>query len=349
LITDDLYMRRCVQLALKGAAKVRTNPMVGAVLVYEGSIIGEGWHDAYGAAHAEVNCINSVTVENKAFIKDATLYVSLEPCNHYGKTPPCTQLILKEGIKKVVIGCKDSHSLVNGSGIQYLKDNGVTVIAFVLEDICSQLNPSFFYSKATGLPYITLKWAQTADGFIALPSPAPVAITNASTNRYVHRLRAENSAILVGSGTVKADDPMLTNRYYGLQQGTRIIIDRNLLLTPNYKIFDGTIPTIILNTIKSEQQGTVEYIQIPNDADFLKNALHRLYQKGIANILVEGGTQLLQLFYTAGFWNAIVRITNTNLQLGMGIAAPSIKEVVQESFCIQTDYIEKMFTKNGNH
>jgi diaminohydroxyphosphoribosylaminopyrimidine deaminase / 5-amino-6-(5-phosphoribosylamino)uracil reductase len=344
------YMQRCLQLAIKGRGNVLANPLVGAVLVYNDRIIGEGWHQQYGQAHAEVNCINSVLAVDEYLIKEATLYVSLEPCNHQGKTPACTAFILAKQIKKVVVGCKDTNALVNGSGIDYLRKQGVTVICFVLEQACIKCNEAFFYSKAHKMPWITLKWTATADGFITNTKRERIAISNELTNRYVHQLRAAHSAILVGSGTVQADNPQLNSRLYGATSLTRIVIDRYLKLSTSYKIFDQSLPTIILNTQKHGMEYGVQYIKIADGETFLQQALQCLYTMHTTTILVEGGAVVLAAFYQQGYWNRLIRITNTALCLENGLASPTIKERNPEkTFYVENDFIEEFMNTEPLH
>jgi diaminohydroxyphosphoribosylaminopyrimidine deaminase / 5-amino-6-(5-phosphoribosylamino)uracil reductase len=334
-------MLRCVQLAQLGQGSVLPNPMVGAVLVYNNKIIGEGYHQKYGAAHAEVNCVHNVKDNEKHFIKDATLYVSLEPCNHIGKTPPCTQLILKEGIKKVVIGCSDNNELVNGTGISYLRNNGVEVITNILEEECKKLNEIFFYNQTYKLPFITLKWAQSNNHCIADSKSKPIKISNDYTNRYVHQLRNNAQAIIVGSNTIIQDDPQLTNRLYGNNQPLPIIIDRQLKLTHTYKIFKSTLKIIILNEVKNTVENNITYIKGEEGEKFFINCFQQLYILGITSILVEGGTILHNLLLQKQLYNKIITITNDGLFLPNGVAAPTINKLnLYSFFSLKNDNIE---------
>ncbi|HJW16280.1 MAG TPA: bifunctional diaminohydroxyphosphoribosylaminopyrimidine deaminase/5-amino-6-(5-phosphoribosylamino)uracil reductase RibD, partial [Flavisolibacter sp.] len=252
-VPHEKYMARCLQLAQLGAGNVAPNPMVGAVLVYNDAIIGEGYHEKYGAAHAEVNCINSVIDGERHLISQSTLYVSLEPCAHFGKTPPCADLIVKLKIPKVVIGCRDPFVQVDGKGIEKLLAAGVEVTTGILEKECKELNKLFFTFHTLHRPYIILKWAQTSDGKIAYPtlrkkSSSPVSrlfITNAYTNRLVHKWRSEQMAILVGTNTAMHDDPSLNTRLWPGNSPVRLVIDKELALPPGLKLFDGSIPTIV--------------------------------------------------------------------------------------------------------
>jgi len=240
------YMSRCFQLAERGRGNVSPNPMVGAVLVYNDSIIGEGYHKQYGSFHAEVNCIHSVKKENHDLIKDSTLYVSLEPCNHHGKTPPCTDFILQNNIQRVVVACKDSCEKVNGAGLQKLQQAGVHVIMGVLEKEAIALNERFFTFHTQRRPYIILKWAQTSNQMISGNHKERLHITNELTNKLVHRWRSEECAILVGTHTVLMDNPALTNRLWIGKNPCRIYIDKHLIVDDTFQLNDASVPTMIL-------------------------------------------------------------------------------------------------------
>src|SRR5258706_3862500 len=259
-------MRRCLELATLGAGNVAPNPMVGAVLVYHGRIIGEGYHQKYGEAHAEPNSIASVKEEDRKLISQSTMYVSLEPCVHFGKTPPCADLIIKHKIPKVVIGCRDPFKEVNGRGIEKLKAAGVETEPGVLEKECKELNKRFFTFHTKHRPYIILKWAQTANGFIATSPQTPLQrrgafeesankrllISNEYSNRLVHKWRSEEAAILVGTNTALKDDPQLTTRLWTGNNPVRMVIDMDLKLPSSLKLFDDEVSTIIFNTIKHD-------------------------------------------------------------------------------------------------
>ncbi len=323
--TPDIYMKRCIELATLGIGKASPNPIVGAVLVYQDQIIGEGYYEYFGGSHAEVNCINNVAVENQQLIASATLYVSLEPCCIFGKTPPCTQFLIQHQIKHVVIGCMDSNSRINGKGIAQLQAVGIRVDVDVLKQECLALNESFFYNQATQMPYVILKWAQTNDGYIASTGDR-VFISNDYTNKWVHQLRSECDGIMVGTQTVLKDNPQLNVRLAGHQKITRIIIDKQLVIPTSFHIYNGQEPTLILNCIKQGTENGIEFIQLQNDDDFLQNALQQLYQRNIGKLLVEGGPQLLQSFISKGFWNKCFAITNQSLFLRSGVKAPSLHQ-----------------------
>ena len=245
----EKYIKRCIDLAKNGLGKTYPNPMVGSVIVLNDVIIGEGWHKKAGEPHAEVNAINSV--EDTSLLKKTTIYVSLEPCSHFGKTPPCANLIVTSEIKNVVIGIIDSNSKVSGAGVKYLKDNGCNVIVGVLEDKCKDLNKRFFTFHTKKRPYIILKWAETSDGFIdklrdLTSENSPNWISNTYSQQLVHKMRAEEQSILVGTTTALNDNPSLTTRSWCGNNPVRIVLDRTLKIPSNYNLFDGTVKTIVL-------------------------------------------------------------------------------------------------------
>ncbi|MEJ8819123.1 bifunctional diaminohydroxyphosphoribosylaminopyrimidine deaminase/5-amino-6-(5-phosphoribosylamino)uracil reductase RibD [Lacibacter sp. H407] len=333
MTTDEQYMQRCIELARKGAGSVAPNPMVGAVLVCNDEIIGEGWHQQYGQAHAEVNCVAAVipTKEGSADqrIQHSTLYVSLEPCAHFGKTPPCSDLIIKHKIPKVVIGCRDPFKEVDGKGIEKLKAAGVEVIVDVLKDECIDLNKRFFTFHQQQRPYIILKWAQTKNGIMASKSSERLLISNEMTNRLVHQWRSEEASILVGTNTALLDDPQLTSRYWPGKQPVRLVLDKHLRLPNTLKLFNDEARTIIFNSIKDGEEGNVRYYQLPTDAETVPALLNALYQLNINSVLVEGGAQLLKSFIAAGLWDEARIITNEQLTVVDGLAAPQLTNAVQ--------------------
>ena len=326
---DELYMQRCLQLAKQGAGFVAPNPMVGAVLVYENRIIGEGYHKRYVEAHAEVNCIASVKDADKAFIQKSTLYVSLEPCAHYGKTPPCSDLIIKHKIPIVVIGCSDPFKEVDGKGIEKLKAAGVEVLTGILETECKDLNKRFFTFQIKKRPYIILKWAQTANKKIAANNNKRLVISNELTNRFVHKWRNEEAAILVGTNTVILDNPELTNRLWSGKNPVRLVIDKDLKLTENSRIFNNEAPTIVFNFYKSAIQfesaltNQVYYFKVEKNESLVQQILNCCYKLNLQSILVEGGAKLLQSFIDKRFYDEIRIITNENLVVDDGLDAPT--------------------------
>ena len=334
-------MSRCMDLALSASGRVAPNPMVGAVLVYNDHIIGEGCHEHFGQAHAEVNCLNSVKPEDRHLISQSTLYVSLEPCSHFGKTPPCTELIINHNIPEVIIGRRDPFKLVNGSGIQQLQENGISIKVNVLREACENLNKRFFTFHKKQRPYVILKWAQTADLKIAAGNEERLFISNECTNRLVHRWRMEESSILVGTNTAIADNPALNNRFWTGKNPLKMILDLSLRLPSSLHIFDAPEPVIIFNGIKQEQQDHQLYYKI-NDTDHLIPAImEACFLLHIQSIIVEGGTKLLQSFIDFNCWDECRVITNHSLFLNDGIAAPifSHKHFIREE-TYSTDRIQ---------
>ncbi|MBK6936976.1 MAG: bifunctional diaminohydroxyphosphoribosylaminopyrimidine deaminase/5-amino-6-(5-phosphoribosylamino)uracil reductase RibD [Chitinophagaceae bacterium] len=316
-------MHRCIHLAAKAAGYVAPNPQVGAVLVHDGKIIGEGWHKRYGEAHAEVNCISdAIQKGNESLLQYSVMYVSLEPCAHFGKTPPCADLIANKKIRKVVIGCRDPFDAVNGKGIERLQSAGIEVKTGVLGDECMETNKRFFTFHKFKKPYFILKWAETADGRIAGIGNKRLLISNEYTNRLVHKWRSEEAAILVGTNTAFYDNPKLTTRLWSGTSPVRIVIDKELRLPANLHLFDGEVKTIVLNSLKQAEEGNIFYLKL----DWLDNLsvkiCEALYNQNIQSVIVEGGTRMIQNFFDAGIWNEIRVIRNTALIAGDGLAAP---------------------------
>jgi diaminohydroxyphosphoribosylaminopyrimidine deaminase/5-amino-6-(5-phosphoribosylamino)uracil reductase len=340
-------MWRCLQLAKLGAGNVAPNPMVGAVLVYNDTIIGEGYHMQYGQAHAEVNCINSVKEADKDLIKQSTLYVSLEPCNHFGKTPPCADLIVKNNIPHVVIACKDPFEAVNGSGIKKMKAAGIKVTEAVLEKEATDLNKRFFTFHTKKRPYIFLKWAQSADHKIAKHNFEAVKISNDITKRLVHKMRSREAAILVGTNTALHDNPALTNRLWAGKNLTRIVLDRFLKLPTHLNIFDDSAPTIIINTGKQAEHGNVLFYKINEKENIIKPILDCLFNLKLTSLIVEGGAMLLQSFIDAGMWDETIMIANDEINIDDGIDAPHLKnEHLINTEKILSDTIRTYSNKN---
>lgn len=322
MTNDEKYMKRCIQLAKNGRLGAAPNPMVGAVVVCDDKIIGEGYHAKCGEAHAEVHAITSV--QDHSLLKRSTLYVSLEPCAHYGKTPPCANLIVSKRIPKVVIGCEDPFSKVAGRGIKILQDAGCEVIVGVLRDECIALNKVFFTVQLKHRPFITLKWAQSADGFIDVEREGgePVKLSSHLTQLVAHKRRAEHQAILVGTCTAKLDNPSLNVRCWSGSQPLRIVIDRNLTLPRELHLFDGTQPTLVV-TEKSESVAGAMTFQADFSRSILPQLMDELMRRKIQSLLVEGGAKLLQSFIDEGLWDeAYVELCPQHLE--HGISAPSI-------------------------
>jgi diaminohydroxyphosphoribosylaminopyrimidine deaminase/5-amino-6-(5-phosphoribosylamino)uracil reductase len=318
-------MNRCLELAKQGAGFVTPNPMVGAILVHDGRIIGEGWHKNFGTSHAEVNCINSMKKEDRDKISSSVLYVSLEPCAHFGKTPPCTDLIINHKIPMVVIGCRDPFKEVSGKGMEKLKAAGVKVITGVMESECIQLNRRFFTFHLKHRPYVVLKWAETADGLIAGEKNERLLISNEFSIRLVHKWRSEEAAILVGTNTALLDDPELTTRNWSGISPVRLVVDMNLRLPHSLKIFNGKQRTIIFNKVKHDEDGMVQYYKITDDVSLVHQLVKALYQLKIQSVLVEGGARLLQSFIDKGMWDEIRVVKNEELKINKGLVAPVFK------------------------
>ena len=319
-------MHRCLQLAKMGTGNVAPNPMVGAVLVYENEIIGEGYHQQYGQAHAEVNCINNVSEANQSLIEKSTLYVSLEPCAHFGKTPPCADLIIKNKIPNVVIACRDSYEEVDGKGIQKLQQAGVNVIVGILEKEALELNKRFFTFHRKQRPYIILKWAQSKDAKIARHDFSALKISNDITNRMAHKWRSEEAAILVGTNTALHDNPSLTTRLWKGNNPVRLVLDLQLKLPLSLHLFDGSVKTIVFNQVKHEEENGVTFYKLSSGEDIISGLLNALYRLKIQSVLVEGGARLLQSFIDQHYWDEARVITNEQLIIEIGINAPELKE-----------------------
>jgi diaminohydroxyphosphoribosylaminopyrimidine deaminase/5-amino-6-(5-phosphoribosylamino)uracil reductase len=349
LTIHEPYMQRCLQLARLGMERTAPNPMVGSVLVYEGQIIGEGFHEFYGGPHAEVNCLASVKEEHHSLIPLSTLYVSLEPCAHFGKTPPCADLIIRHQIKEVVIGCRDPFVAVNGKGIEKLQQAGINCITGILEKECKQLNRRFFTYHTLHRPFITLKWAQTLDGKIGLEDLSRLQISNQYTSRLVHRLRASEMAILVGTNTALFDDPELTTRLWPGSHPLRLVLDLNLRLPSRLKLFQQGPPVIVFNlhkhTLPLERTGVaaikgLHYYQVTNDVSLVPQILNGLYRLGIQSLIVEGGARLLQSFIDEESWDEAMVITNTRQQEEQGLPAPELSsQVLNNTTILLTDVI----------
>jgi diaminohydroxyphosphoribosylaminopyrimidine deaminase/5-amino-6-(5-phosphoribosylamino)uracil reductase len=342
---QEQYMHRCLQLAVMGAGQVAPNPMVGAILVYKDRIIGEGYHTKFGEAHAEVNCINSVAEADKKYIGESIMYVSLEPCAHFGKTPPCADLIIKNKIPKVVIGCLDSFEEVAGKGIERLEAGGIEVLVGILENECLELNKRFFTFHEKKRPYIILKWAQSCDGKIASltlehAGSERLLISNEFTNRLVHKWRSEEVSILVGTNTALLDDPALTTRLWLGNDPVRLVIDAGLKLPIHLKMFDGTVKTIVFNYVKQAEEENLLYYQLKKEESILTQIAVALYSMNIQSVMVEGGAKLLQSFIDEGLWDEARVISNVQLTIGNGINAPVLRNnKLYEEQMIQNDTI----------
>lgn len=327
---DEKYMLRCLELAKQGLGNVAPNPMVGCLIVHQNNIIGEGYHQQYGEAHAEVNAINSVTDKN--LLSESTLYVNLEPCAHYGKTPPCSDLIIKNKIPKVIVGCIDSFSEVSGKGIQKMKNAGIEVIVGILEKESREINKRFFTFHEKKRPYIILKWAQTQDGFIDIDRSFDSAqddkeinnwITNSYSKKLVHQWRSKEAAIMIGTNTAINDNPKLTVREMEGKNPIRVILDLNLRLPDHLHIFDQSVLTLIINHKKTEKNNNIEYVRINKSENPLPELLNELYKREIQSVIIEGGAQLLTAFLKQNLWDE-ARVFTGNKNFKRGLKAPSI-------------------------
>lgn len=339
-------MQRCIELARLGAGSVSPNPMVGCVIVRGNEIVGEGFHRKYGEAHAEVNAVNSVA--NPELLKESTLYVSLEPCAHHGRTPPCTGLIIEKQIPRVVIGAADPSPEVAGRGIKKLMEAGIEVVSGVLGQECRELNKRFSTFHEKKRPYIILKWAQTSDGFIDIARESsdygePNWITGDLALRLVHKIRAEEDAIIVGTNTALKDNPSLSVRNWAGESSLRIVIDKELKLPETLKFFDGTQKTLILNALKTEKEDLTEWFKLDFSKDILPQILSELFSRKILSLIVEGGRQLLESFIRDGLWDE-AHVFSGNKFFFSGIEAPKIQGV--QTACELLDYDRLFIFRN---
>jgi len=317
---DEIYIKRCIELAEKALGKTYPNPLVGSVIVHNDRIIGEGFHKKAGEPHAEINAINSIKEEDRHLIPESTIYVSLEPCAHFGKTPPCALNIVELGFKKVVIGAMDSHDKVNGKGKKIIIDAGIEVVSSVLENQCRELNKRFFTYHEKKRPFIILKWAQSADGFMDQDFK-PTQISNSLSKQLVHQMRSEEHAILVGKNTALHDNPSLTVREIEGRNPIRILIDFNLDVPENFNIYNNDVETIIFNSIKNSEDNNLKFIKIEKE-NSLDKILDKLYELQIQSVIIEGGRFTLQQFIDQNLWDEAVIFKNPNLNLENGTKAP---------------------------
>ncbi len=317
-MNDDFYIKRCIELAKKALGKTYPNPLVGSVIVHNGKIIGEGFHKKAGENHAEINAINSV--KNPELLQESTIYVSLEPCSHFGKTPPCSNKIVETCFKKVVIGTLDIHEKVNGKGKQIIENAGIEVVSGILEDECRELNKRFFTFHQKKRPYLILKWAESADRFMD-KNFKPHQIGNTLTKQFVHQLRSEEHAILVGTQTALNDNPGLTTREISGRNPVRILIDFDLKVPRNFNLYNDEAETLVFNSVKNSEEKNIKFIKIGKE-NFLKNLMQKLYEFQIQSVLVEGGSFTLQEFINENLWDEAMIIKNKNLFLENGTKAP---------------------------
>ena len=331
MTVHEKFMKRCLELAKKGFGKTAPNPMVGCVIVYKEKIIGEGYHHQHGLAHAEVHAINAV--KNKKLLKNSTLYVNLEPCSHFGKTPPCADLILKSGIKYVVIGTIDPNPLVKGNGLKKLASAGCDVKLGVLEEQCKELNKHFFTYYVKKRPYIILKWAETKDKYIGIKKGGRLQISNDTSMKLMHEWRGQEQAIMVGTNTALIDNPRLTVRKMKGKNPIRIVIDQDLKIPDSFHLLDGSVQTIIFTRKKKSGRRNMEYVQIDFKKDVLEQIITQLYGRNIKSLIVEGGTHLLNSFIQKGLWDEARIFTSKKLLIEstgkkvQGVCAPNISGI----------------------
>lgn len=342
-MNHETYIQRCLQLAKNGIGTTRPNPSVGAVIVHENKIIGEGFTSPHGGPHAEVNAINSV--QNQELLKEATIYVTLEPCSHHGKTPPCADLIIEKGIPNIVIGSVDTNSLVAGKGIERLKKAGRNVIVGVCEEACKEHHKRFFTVQNKKRPYIILKWAETKDGFIApltKDEQKPVWISNAYSQQLVHKWRSEEHAILVGTNTVIADNPSLTVRSWSGNNPVRIVIDKNLRIPSEATVLNGEVKTIVLvdreiRETRNEKQ-EVFYEEIDFSSRVAEQICDVLHKHQIQSVIIEGGAQTLQTFIEANLWDE-AKVFIGDVNFGAGVKRPVFNAKLSSEEKIDNDIL----------
>jgi len=320
--SSELYMLRAIELATMGLGHVSPNPLVGCVIVKDDVIISEGWHEKFGGPHAEVNAINKL--EDKSQLEGATLYVNLEPCSHFGKTPPCANLIVQYPFKKIVISNVDPNPLVSGKGIEKLMSAGMEVEAGVLEAKGAELNKRFFSFMEKKQSYVILKWAETADGFIARENYESKWISGELSRKFTHKWRSEEDAVMVGTNTALYDNPQLNVRSWTGRNPTRIVIDKNLQLPEGANLLDGSQTTICYNYKKQEVKNFVEFVKLDPIDDLLKTILDDLYERKIQSVIVEGGAALLNSFIKQGLWDE-ARIFRSKKEFGSGVEAPLVR------------------------
>lgn len=340
----EFYMKRCLELAILGSGNVSPNPMVGCVIVHENQIIGEGYHQKIGEAHAEVNAIKNVLekygTQATDLLKQATAYVTLEPCAHFGKTPPCADLLIKHQIKKVVIGNTDPFASVNGKGIEKLKNAGIDVVSGILDDECKAINRRFFTRINEHRPYFILKWAQTSNGFFAPLNQSQQWISGTEAKTLTHHWRSEEDAILVGKKTVMADNPQLNTREIVGKNPIRLIIDKNLDIPSNYHIFNDAAKTIIFNETKTDVVGNIHFVQMEDMHFYLPQKIaYQLYLMDIQSVIIEGGANILNQFITANLWDE-ARIFTSNAKWEQGIEAPKISGKLIEDIFVGNDKLQ---------
>ncbi|APG58974.1 bifunctional diaminohydroxyphosphoribosylaminopyrimidine deaminase/5-amino-6-(5-phosphoribosylamino)uracil reductase RibD [Christiangramia salexigens] len=347
----EIYIKRCIELAGNGLGRTYPNPMVGSLIVHNDRIIGEGWHRKAGEPHAEVNAINSVAAEDEKLLSSSTIYVSLEPCSHYGKTPPCSDLIIDKGIKKVVIGTIDPFAKVAGRGIKKLMDAGCEVNVGVLDKECQNLNKRFFCFHKNKRPYIILKWAQSNDRFIApvhKTKNRPVWITNKYAGQLVHKWRSEEASILVGTTTALVDDPKLNLRKWHGEAPTRLVIDKNHKIPNENALKDRSQKTIVLCEIEKEDKENLIYEEIDFSKEICIQICGILYKHEIQSVIIEGGRKTLQQFIDSGLWDE-ARVFTGNIQIRDGVKAPELKGILIKEENIQDNNLKIYKNDRGDN
>ena len=342
---DEKYIRRCFELAVKAGKKTKNNPQVGAVIVYKDRIIGEGYHEFYGGPHAEVNAINSISDENEKYLQESEIYISLEPCNHLGKTPACTELILKKKIPRVIISAIDPNPLMDGKSLAFLSSKGVEVTQGILNKEGQDLLRPFIVNEKFNRPYVILKYAQSKDGFIGKPGQQ-IWLSNNISKMLVHKLRSEVDGIMVGTETVLTDNPQLTTRLYPGESPIRITVDRKHRIPNDYYIKDNEQVTYIFNENKSCIEGSNHYVESNFDDKALGKSLSYLYEEGIYRLMVEGGARLLSSFINKNLWDE-ARINTCPQQLMDGIKAPIVTGTLKSEFMIEKDHHQLIYNSNS--
>lgn len=340
---DERYMLRALELAELGRGEVSPNPMVGCVIVYGDRILGEGYHQKYGSAHAEPNAV--LAVKDQELLKKATVYVTLEPCAHFGRTAPCAQLLVDRQVKKVVIAVQDPNPLVGGKGIQILLNAGIEVVVGVLERKASILNKRFFTQIVKKRPYVILKWAQSRDGFVARTDYSSKWISHAHSRLLVHRWRSEEDALMVGTKTAHFDDPKLNTREWKGKNPVRIVIDKQLTLDNNLSLFDRSQPTICYNLIKSEESPLMTWVKLQKEFT-IRDLLQDLHRRNIQSVIVEGGSILLRAFLSQNLWDE-ARVFTGKAIFGSGVPAPSMTRVSQEMMNVSGDRLSVYINGSG--
>lgn len=351
-MSDELYMKRCLELAEMGNGNVSPNPLVGCVIVSGGNIIGEGYHEKYGQSHAEVNAVQSVLKkygeQAATLLKNAVAYVSLEPCAHFGKTPPCADLLIRHELKKVVIGIRDPFADVNGKGVEKLKNAGIEVVLGVLEEECRYVNRRFFTRITNQRPYFILKWARTANGYFAPENSIQKWISGPLAKKLVHKWRTEEDAVLIGKKTAIADNPQLSAREWPGKNPVRILIDRNLEVPINSQLYSGVAKTVIFNELKTDVVGNIHYISMEDMQYYLPQKIaYQLYLMDIQSVIIEGGANILNQFISAGLWDE-ARVFNSSESWDTGILSPQINgritavtDVDKDQLTIYENYINQ--------